>query len=165
MHKQTQTQTQQTRWRRNCHHQTVQHWTLFTRGFYHENRRYCNRIIHHHHKHDCQRTRCHKHGGRCTRHGLCADRLHCLLCRWLDYCCKGIVIMAKRHITPLGKHKPVGSSWASMDMAYSHTYEPEDKPEFHSYVTGQFPAMQDQWRKAQEKKTLDDAASIMATLL
>ena len=73
--------------------------------------------------------------------------------------------MAKRHFTPIGKHKPVGSSWVSMDMAYSHTYEPEDKPEFHAYVTGQFPAMQAQWRKAQEKKTLDDAASIMATLL
>jgi len=32
-------------------------------------------------------------------------------------------------------------------------------------VTGQFPAMQDQWRKAQAKKSLDDAASIMATLI
>ena len=73
--------------------------------------------------------------------------------------------MAKRHITPLGRHKPVRSSWASMDTAYSNAYMPQEKPEFQIYVTGQFPAMQYQWRKAQAKKSLDDAASIMATLI
>jgi len=50
-------------------------------------------------------------------------------------------------------------------MAYSNAYMPQEKPEFQIYVTGQFPAMQDQWRKAQAKKSLDDAASIMATLI
>ena len=73
--------------------------------------------------------------------------------------------MAKRHITPLGRHKPVRSSWASMDTAYGNAYMPQEKPEYHCFVTGQFPAMQDQWRKAQAQKDLDDAASIMATLL
>jgi len=73
--------------------------------------------------------------------------------------------MAKRHITPLGRHKPVRSSWASVDNAYHHAYMPQEKPEYHCFVTGQFPAMQDQWRKAQAQKDLDDAASIMATLL
>jgi len=73
--------------------------------------------------------------------------------------------MAKRHFTPMGRHKPVRSSWASMDSAYHRAYVPQEKPEYHCFVTGQFPAMQDQWRKAQAKKSLDDAASIMATLI
>lgn len=73
--------------------------------------------------------------------------------------------MAKRHFKPMGKHKPMRSSWASMDSAYHRAYVPQEKPEYHCFVTGQFPAMQDQWRKAQAQKDLDDAASIMATLL
>lgn len=60
--------------------------------------------------------------------------------------------MAKRHIIPLGKHKPVRSSWASMDsMAYSRSYEPESRPEFRVYVTGQAGAMLEQYKKDVDK--------------
>ena len=60
--------------------------------------------------------------------------------------------MAKRHIIPLGKHKPVRSSWASMDsMAYSRSYEPETRPEFRVYVTGQAGAMLEQYKKDVDK--------------
>ena len=46
--------------------------------------------------------------------------------------------MARKFITPMGKHKPLGSSWRSMDSkAYSRSYEPETRPEFRVYVTGQ----------------------------
>ena len=46
--------------------------------------------------------------------------------------------MAKRGaIIDMGRHKLVQSSWRSMDsMAYSHTYEPETRPEFRVYETG-----------------------------
>lgn len=64
--------------------------------------------------------------------------------------------MAKRHIVPLGRHKPVRSSWESMDsMAYSHSYEPESRPEFQVYVTGQQSAMlasYEQHKKAVDKR-------------
>ena len=74
--------------------------------------------------------------------------------------------MAKRqHFIPMGRHKPVRSSWASVDSAYHRAYVPQEKPEYHCFVTGQFPAMQDQWRKSQEEKARQDAASIMATLI
>jgi hypothetical protein len=64
--------------------------------------------------------------------------------------------MAKRHIVPLGRHKPVRSSWSSMDsMAYSRSYEPEERPEFRVYVTGQQSAMlasYEQHKKAADKR-------------
>ena len=52
--------------------------------------------------------------------------------------------MAKRgQIVDLGRHKPLGSSWRSVDTAgYSRVYEPETRPEFRCYVTGQQAAMQ-----------------------
>ena len=52
--------------------------------------------------------------------------------------------MAKRGaIIDMGRHKAVGSSWRSMDsMAYSRSYEPETRPEFRCYVTGQAKAWQ-----------------------
>lgn len=62
--------------------------------------------------------------------------------------------MAKYHITPMGKHKPLGSSWQSMDMAYSHAYQPDQRPEFRCYVTGQQANMQaayDAHKQAQER--------------
>ena len=51
--------------------------------------------------------------------------------------------MAKRGaVIDMGRHKLVQSSWRSMDsMAYSHSYEPEERPEFRVYVTGQQSAM------------------------
>jgi hypothetical protein len=62
--------------------------------------------------------------------------------------------MAKKTIIPMGKHKPLGSSWRSMDMAYSHAYEPENRPEFRCFVTGQKDAMQaayDAHKREQER--------------
>ena len=52
--------------------------------------------------------------------------------------------MAKRGaVIDMGTHKPLGSSWRSMDsMAYSHVYEPESRPEFQCYVSGQKTQMQ-----------------------
>ena len=52
--------------------------------------------------------------------------------------------MAKRHIVHMGKHTPLGSSWRRMDtQAYSRVYEPETRPEFRCFVTGQQAAMQE----------------------
>ena len=61
--------------------------------------------------------------------------------------------MAKRGaIVDMGKHKPVGSSWRSMDsMAYSRSYEPETRPDFRVYVTGQADAMLEQYKKDVDK--------------
>jgi hypothetical protein len=74
--------------------------------------------------------------------------------------------MAKRGaIVDMGRHKAVGSSWRSMDnMAYSHSYEPETRPEFHVYVSGQADAWQAEYaakieaeakRQAQMQALLD----------
>ena len=72
--------------------------------------------------------------------------------------------MAKRGaIVDLGHHKAVGSSWRSMDtQAYSRSYEPESRPEFRCYVTGQADAMLDTYRKAKDKA---DALAILDSLL
>ena len=72
--------------------------------------------------------------------------------------------MAKRGaIVDLGRHKAVGSSWRSMDtQAYSRSYEPETRPEFRCYVTGQADAMLDTYRKAKDKA---DALAILDSLL
>jgi len=74
--------------------------------------------------------------------------------------------MAKRGaIVDMGRHKAVGSSWRSMDsMAYSHSYEPETRPDFHVYVSGQADAWQAEYdakiaaeakRQAQMQALLD----------
>ena len=60
--------------------------------------------------------------------------------------------MARKFITPMGRHKPVRSSWAAMDTgAFSRSYEPETRPEFRVYVTGQADAMLEQYKKAVDK--------------
>ena len=72
--------------------------------------------------------------------------------------------MAKRGaIVDMGKHKPLGSSWRSMDsMAYSRSYEPETRPDFRCYVTGQADAMLDEYRKAKDNA---EALVILNSLL
>ena len=71
--------------------------------------------------------------------------------------------MARQFITPMGKHKPVRSSWAAMDtQAYSRSYEPETRPEFRVYVTGQADAMLEQYKKDVDKA---EALAILAELL
>jgi|TARA_X000001316_G_C920683_1_gene34881 hypothetical protein len=69
--------------------------------------------------------------------------------------------MARKFITPMGRHKPVRSSWAAMDtQAFSRSYEPETRPEFRCFVTGQAEAMQAEYeaklkREAQMQALLD----------
>ena len=69
--------------------------------------------------------------------------------------------MARKFITPMGRHKPVRSSWAAMDtQAFSRSYEPESRPEFRVYVTGQADAMQAEYeaklkREAQVQALLE----------
>ena len=71
--------------------------------------------------------------------------------------------MARKFITPMGKHKPVRSSWAAMDtQAYSRSYEPETRPEFRVYVTGQADAMLERYKKDVDKA---EALAILAELL
>ena len=72
--------------------------------------------------------------------------------------------MAKRGaIVDMGKHKPLGSSWRSMDtQAYSRSYEPETRPDFQVYVTGQADAMLAEYRKAKDNT---EALAILDSLL
>jgi|TARA_B100000035_G_scaffold154546_1_gene131636 hypothetical protein len=76
---------------------------------------------------------------------------------------RGIQTMARKFITPMGRHKPLGSSWQSMDCkAYSRSYEPETRPEFRVYVTGQADAWAERYRKEQDKA---EALAILDSLL
>jgi hypothetical protein len=47
-------------------------------------------------------------------------------------------------------------------MAYSRSYEPETRPEFRVYVTGQADAMLAEYRKTQDKA---EALAILDSLL
>ena len=72
--------------------------------------------------------------------------------------------MAKRGaIVDMGRHKAVGSSWKAMDtLAFSRSYEPETRPDFRVYVTGQADAWLALYRKEQDKA---DALAILDSLL
>jgi hypothetical protein len=72
--------------------------------------------------------------------------------------------MAKRGaIVDMGRHKAVGSSWKAMDtLAFSRSYEPETRPDFRVYVTGQADAMLEQYKKDVDKA---EALAILAELL
>lgn len=71
--------------------------------------------------------------------------------------------MARKFITPMGRHKLLGSSWRSMDSkAYSRSYEPETRPDFRVYVTGQADACLALYRKEKDKA---DALAILDSLL
>ena len=60
--------------------------------------------------------------------------------------------MARKFITPMGRHKPIRSSWQAMDtQAFSRSYEPETRPEFRVYVTGQADAMLEHYKKTVDK--------------
>jgi len=63
--------------------------------------------------------------------------------------------MAKRGaVIDMGRHKAVGSSWKAMDtLAYSYSYEPETRPEFRCYVSGQAKA----WQAEYDAKVAADA--------
>ena len=72
--------------------------------------------------------------------------------------------MAKRGATiDMGRHKAVGSSWKAMDtLAFSRSYEPETRPDFRVYVTGQADACLALYRKEKDKA---DALAILDSLL
>jgi len=72
--------------------------------------------------------------------------------------------MAKRGaIIDMGRHKAVGSSWKAMDtLAFSRSYEPETRPEFRVYVTGQADAMLEQYKKDVDKA---DALAILDSMM
>ena len=65
--------------------------------------------------------------------------------------------MAKRGaVIDMGRHKPVKSSWRSMDtLAYSRSYEPEVRPEFRCFVTGQQANMQAAYEQREAMSLLD----------
>ncbi len=79
---------------------------------------------------------------------------------------RGTETMARKFITPMGKHKPLGSSWRSMDtLAYSHSYEPETRPEFRVYVTGQADAAKREYEaRVKREADLQKIADGMARL-
>ena len=74
--------------------------------------------------------------------------------------------MARKFITPIGRHKPVRSSWAAMDtQAFSRSYEPETRPEFRVYVTGQADAAKrDYEARVKREADLQKIADGMARL-
>ena len=74
--------------------------------------------------------------------------------------------MARKFITPMGRHKPVRSSWAAMDSkAFSRSYEPESRPEFRVYVTGQADAAKrDYEARVKREADLQKIAEGMARL-
>jgi len=71
--------------------------------------------------------------------------------------------MAKRHIIPMGKHKPLGSSWKSFDHAYGRGLMPENRPEYQCYITGQQSAMIASYE--QHKKAVDMRKAQIQALL
>jgi len=74
--------------------------------------------------------------------------------------------MARKFITPMGRHKPVRSSWAAMDSkAFSRSYEPETRPEFRVYVTGQADAAKREYEaRVKREADLQKIADGMARL-
>ena len=74
--------------------------------------------------------------------------------------------MARKFITPMGRHKPVRSSWAAMDSkAFTRSYEPETRPEFRVYVTGQADAAKrDYEARVKREADLQKIADGMARL-
>lgn len=56
--------------------------------------------------------------------------------------------MAKTYILPIGKHKPVVSSWQSLDHAYGRAVMPSrENTEYFCYQSGQAKAMADEYTK------------------
>ena len=77
--------------------------------------------------------------------------------------------MARKFVTPMGRHKPLGSSWQAMDYkAYTYSYQPETRPEFRVYVTGQADACQRDYdaqvKRDEELRKIDEELSALADL-
>ena len=73
--------------------------------------------------------------------------------------------MARKHIIPMGKHKPLGSSWQSFDHAYGRGLMPETQPEYQCFVTGQQANMIASYE--QHKKVVDmrEALAILNSMI
>ena len=70
--------------------------------------------------------------------------------------------MAKTYILPVGKHKPVVSSWQSLDHAYGKELMPSrENTEYFCYQSGQAKAMA---REYESRKKAIDIANAMAIL-
>lgn len=70
--------------------------------------------------------------------------------------------MAKTYILPVGKHKPVVSSWQSLDHAYGKAVMPSrENTEYFCYQSGQAKAMA---REYESRKKALDIANAMAIL-
>ena len=77
--------------------------------------------------------------------------------------------MARKFITPMGKHKPLGSSWQAMDSkAYSYSYQPETRPEFRCYVSGQATAWKADYeatlKRDEDLRRIDEELAALAEL-
>lgn len=75
--------------------------------------------------------------------------------------------MAKRHITPMGKHKPLGSSWSKMDTgAFSRSYMP-DQPShaFRCFTTGQYDNMAETYAKHKQMLDKQEALGLLDDML
>ena len=70
--------------------------------------------------------------------------------------------MAKTYILPVGKHKPVVSSWQSVDHAYGRAVMPSrENTEYFCYQSGQAKAMAQEYER---KKAMLDKAEALAIL-
>jgi len=70
--------------------------------------------------------------------------------------------MAKTYILPVGKHKPVVSSWKSLDHAYGKAVMPSrENTEYFCYQSGQAKAMAQEYER---KKAMLDKAEALAIL-
>ena len=73
--------------------------------------------------------------------------------------------MARKQYLPIGKHKPLGSSWKSFVHAYGRGLMPETRPEYQCFVTGQqanMIASYEQHKKAVDKR---EALAILDSLI
>ena len=77
--------------------------------------------------------------------------------------------MARKFITPMGRHKPIRSSWQAMDSkAFSRSYEPETRPEFRCFVMGQADAARQAYeariQREADLRKIDDELAALADL-
>ena len=73
--------------------------------------------------------------------------------------------MARKQYIPMGKHKPLGSSWQSFDHAYGRGLMPETRPEYQCFVTGQQANMIASYEQHKNAVAMREALTILDSLL
>jgi len=74
--------------------------------------------------------------------------------------------MAKTYILPVGKHKPVISSWQSLDHAYGKAVMPSrENTEYFCYQSGQAKAMAQEYESRKKDIDIADAMAILDSML